>query len=221
VKILAFDTSSSACSVGLLNEGDVNVLHQCAPKKHAQLILPMIHKLLNFYSLTLNQLDAIAYGCGPGSFTGSRIASSVAQALGFAWNLPIIQVSSLATMAQAAYIEHQCSNFLIALDARMGQIYWATYQVNQQKTVDLIGQEWVGRPENIQKEWLPASSNWNALGDGWEKYGDELIARLGFRPQTVRSSQQPTAKALLELAGVKFERDECLTPSQAVPCYLS
>jgi tRNA threonylcarbamoyladenosine biosynthesis protein TsaB len=220
VKILAFDTSSSVCSVGLLNEDKIHSLDQLAPMQHAQLILPMILEQLNFFSLTFNQLDAIAYGCGPGSFTGIRIANSVAQALGFAWNLPIIQISSLAVMAQAAFLEKQCPNLLVSLDARMGQIYWAAYRANHYNIVDLIGDESVNCPENVQDVPLSLNSNWHAIGDGWEKYGAQLMTQLKIRPQTIDALQKPTATALLELARVKFEQQEWINPSQAAPRYL-
>src|SRR5690349_9145853 len=128
--ILAFDTSTSACTVALQNGDFVSVRHQLAPKQQAQLILPMINELLSSTSLTANELDAIAYGCGPGSFTGIRIASSVAQGIGFAINKPIIPVSSLAALAQTAFLEQQWTRLLVAVDARMGKIYWANYVIN-------------------------------------------------------------------------------------------
>ena len=124
MKILAIETSSHACSVALLNEDKVKISHIISPMQQAKLILPMIDELLKSSALTLNDLDAIAYGCGPGGFTGVRIAASVAQGLGFAVKLPIIPISSLAVMAEAAFLERQWRKLLVAVDARADQIYW-------------------------------------------------------------------------------------------------
>ena len=105
MKILAIDTSSNACGVALLCNNEVKALHELAPMQQTQKILPMIDALLGEAKVSLNQLDALAFGCGPGSFTGVRIAVSVMQGLGYAMNLPLIPVSSLAALAQAAYVE--------------------------------------------------------------------------------------------------------------------
>lgn len=220
MRILAFDTSSAACSIGLLNGEEANVQHRIEPRKQAQQILPMIRDLLNLHSLSFNQLDAVAYGCGPGSFTGIRIASSVAQAIGFASDLPIIRLSSLAVLAQAAYMEHGWTNLLTSIDARMGQIYWASYQTNQQGLVELVGHEDVYHPENIENNTGVLTSDWSGVGDGWDKYEEKLIKHLGFRPKAINSAQLPNAGALLRLARIKFEHKEWLNPTQALPIYL-
>src|SRR5690348_12267838 len=133
MKLLALDTSSIACSVALLLDGDVHYLHKIAPMQQAKLILSMIEELLKTHSLKVNHLDAIAYGCGPGSFTGLRIACSVAQAFGLAADKPLIPISSLAALAQATYIEHQEKKVLAAIDARMDQIYWAAYELQNEQ----------------------------------------------------------------------------------------
>src|SRR5579871_1229278 len=106
-KILAFDTSSQVCSVALLNGETITSSYQIAPMQQAKLILPMIQKIIKAANITLDELDAIAYGCGPGSFTGMRVANSVAQGLGFAKHLPLIRISSLAILAQSALEEQK------------------------------------------------------------------------------------------------------------------
>ena len=120
MKILAFDTSSNACSVALLNGSAVHSSNKTLPMQQAKLILPMIHTLLDECSVGLEELDAIAFGCGPGSsFTGIRIATSVAQGLGFATQKRLISVSSLAALAQTAYLAHGKERVFVAVDARM------------------------------------------------------------------------------------------------------
>lgn len=176
----------------------------------------MVKELILSNYIKLNQLDAIAYGSGPGSFTGVRIATSVAQGIGFAAKLPVIPISSLAALAQSAYLENQGSTFFIAVDARMDQIYWAVYQTNQQGYVELIGKEKLCSPGEISCFEIEGYG----IGDGWEKYEKILVKRLGFQPEAVYSSQQTTANAIIQLAKIKFEREEWVAPSEAVPVYL-
>lgn len=191
--------------------------------QQAKLVLATIESLLSQANLSLPELNAIAYGAGPGSFTGMRIASSVAQGLGFVTNAPIISVSSLAAMAQAAYMEHHQTHFLVALDARMEQIYWAQYKVNDNEQVELIGQEQVYNPEKVILDLSAKSEDqtvWCGIGDGWGKYREPLVKRLGFQPANINPSQIPTAHAVLVLAKSKFDRQEWVKAEEAVPSYL-
>lgn len=209
MKILAFDTSTSACSVALLNENTVKLSHQMAPMQQAKLILPMIHDLLEKESLTLNDLDTIAYGCGPGSFTGIRIAASVAQGIGFGIKKPIIPVSSLAALAQTAFLQWQWPRCLVAIDARSELIYWALYETNASGCMELKGKEQLSKPEDIK---TPDNTIWYGAGDGWGK--------LTGKAKAVNTAALPDAQALLQLAKVKFERGDWVTPFEAIPVYL-
>ena len=229
LKILAFDTSSSACSVALQNGDKINYLNKIAPMQQARLILPMIQELLHSSALTLKQLDAIAYGCGPGSFTGMRIASSVAQGIGLATNVPIIRISSLAAIAQAAFLEQQWTKLLVALDARMQETYWAIYELGKHGRVELVEEEQacapkkVTIPESISRILRDSDGkklDWCGVGDGWEKYREALVMRLGFEPQAINASQLPTAIAILELAKGKLDQGDWITAADAVPAYL-
>jgi tRNA threonylcarbamoyladenosine biosynthesis protein TsaB len=220
MKILAFDTSSTACSLALQIDNEVKCLDQNAPMQQAKLILPLIQGLLAQSSLSLNELDAIAYGCGPGSFTGIRIANSVAQGIGFAAQKPIIQISSLAALAQTAYQEKKCSKVLAALDARMQQVYWGVYEFNQNDGImDCLGEEKlcyaseVSLPDKIDQDW-------QGVGDAWANYTDNFIARLGLRPREIHASLLPNAQAILALAKVKFEKSQWISSADALPSYL-
>lgn len=217
MKILAFDTSSSACSVALLNGDKTKILHKISPMQQAKLILSMIDEALASTSLTLDQLDAIAYGCGPGSFTGVRIAASVAQGLSFGRSLPILSISSLAAMAQAAFLERQWTRLLVAVDARTEQLYWSKYVVNAAGIAILEGEEQACLPEQIK---APEDEiNWYGIGDGWAKYEEKLVMSLKFKPETLYC-QLPTAAALLPLAKAKFDQKDWILPSNAIPVYL-
>lgn len=223
MKILAFDTSTSACSVALQNGDNIVMLHEIAPMQHAQLILPMMKTLLSNASFTFNDLDAIAYGCGPGSFTGIRLASSVAQAIGFASQKPIIPISSLAILAQTAYLEHPTINaekptMLVAVDARMSQLYWAVYAMNEADTVELMGKEQLTLPSEVK---IPENDDkMCGIGNGWEMYKETFVMPLRNKPMKTYASQFPSAKALLQLAKEKFGRGEWVAASSATPSYL-
>jgi tRNA threonylcarbamoyladenosine biosynthesis protein TsaB len=221
LNILAFDTSSPACSVALLHGDTVRVLHKITPKLHAQLILAMINELLTEANLTLANLDVIAYGCGPGSFTGIRIASCVAQGLGFASQCSLLRISSLAALAQSAYLEQDWSKLLVALDARTEQIYWATYQMNKEGLLELVGKETLCKPDEICL-LTDNQTGWCGVGDGWEKYHQSLAHRLGFEPNCINSAQLPSAEAVLRLAKVQWEQGgkQGVNARDALPTYL-
>lgn len=221
MNILAFDTSSVACSVAIQYKNETKSLHQIAPMQQGQLVLPMIKELLDSFSITLSQLDAIAFGCGPGSFTGIRIASSVAQGIGFALSLPVIPVSSMAAIAEAVYLEKQWPNLFIALDARMNQIYWAIYQVQQEK-LTILGNEVICSPQEVH---LPERidlrhTTWWGVGEGWEKYQNMLIMSLKYQPKLAKTASLPTAEAILILAKRKFEKNDWVSAANAMPIYL-
>lgn len=225
MKILAFDTSSTTCFVGLLNTDlplgkQVQTLHKTLPMQQGKLILPLIKQLLEEAALTLPELDAVAYANGPGSFTGIRIANSVAQGIGFAVKLPIIQVSSLAVMAQAAHLEKQQERCLVAVDARMAKIYWAMYQCNQNGLMELIEREEIMAPHLLKLNHAIDVTKWCGIGDGWEKYAEILSQQLMGKPNVILASLLPSAEALLMLAAVKFKNKDWVSAEDASPVYL-
>ena len=221
MNILAFDTSTIACSVALyLSEpepdGQTLSAHEICPMQHTAKVLPMIQSLLDAAKLTLDQLDAIAFGCGPGSFTGIRIASSLAQGLAFAKSLPVIPISSLAATAQAAYLQQGCDRILVAVDARMDQIYWGAYQVEDGLVQAVIPDE-LSLPDAITQ--VPIA-DWSGVGDGWRQYGEILTERLQFQPRTINGAGLPSAVAILPIAIDRFRRRDWVGPAEALPVYL-
>ncbi|MBX2808337.1 MAG: tRNA (adenosine(37)-N6)-threonylcarbamoyltransferase complex dimerization subunit type 1 TsaB [Cellvibrionaceae bacterium] len=147
--ILALDTSSDACSIALLHRGEIHSDVNSTPREHTQRALPMIHRLLALHQLTLASLDAIAYGCGPGSFTGLRIGLSIAQGLAYGADIPLLPISSLQAMACAAY-RHKAlqAGTLIApvIDARMHEVYWSAYAVDDCGELQALMDETVATP---------------------------------------------------------------------------
>ena len=124
VKLLAIDTAESACSAALLVDGAVLSRMEQAVRGHSERILPMMQSLLSEAGYSLNDLDALAFGRGPGSFTGLRIAAGVIQGSALGAGLPVVPVSTLQTLAQGAFRMHGARQVLSALDARMAEVYW-------------------------------------------------------------------------------------------------
>lgn len=212
MKCLAIETSSIACSVALAIDDEIFALHRIAPQQQSQMILPMIDELLTSKNIALNQLDALAFGCGPGSFTGVRIATSVTQGLAYALNLPVIPISSLAALAQTAYQEKGYEKLLVAVDARIQEVYWGAYEVNHKGLVMLHGNEHVSRPEEI----VMLNNSWAGIGNAWEVYKDDIIQK----PITLYSSGLPTAFGVAQLAKEKYHQQSWLNAADVHPTYL-
>ena len=132
MRILAIDTATEACSAALWNDGTLSAHFEICPREHTQRILPLVQEVLTESGTTLSELDALAFGRGPGSFTGVRIGIGIAQGLALGAELPMIGVSTLATMAQGAWRKTGATRVLAAIDARMGEVYWAEYQRDEQ-----------------------------------------------------------------------------------------
>lgn len=213
MKLLALDTSSIACSVALLIQDEIKSIHEIAPMQQAQTILPLIDSILKESNLSLNQLDALAFGCGPGSFTGVRIAASVIQGLGYATHLPLIPVSSLAALAQAAYEDLGWKRLLVGVDARIQEVYWGAYQVNPQHIVELIGKERVCAPEEVV---LPPKGDWYGVGNAWEVYKDQIH----YPVCGLDTTRLPMAKGIVTIAKLKYEQGDWVQADKALPVYL-
>lgn len=211
MKLLALDTSSNACSVALMVGEDVLLKHEVI-QQQANVILFLIEELLSLKKLKLNQLDAIAFGCGPGSFTGLRVAASVVQGLAYAASLPVIAVSSLAVLAQTVYDEIGRENIAVAVDARMQEVYWGFYQA-QENLMRLSGKEQVIPPSLVV---FPQDIKTYGVGNGWDIYQDQFP----FKPSKIDAKALPKASSMLALAKQKYLCKEWLAPAEAVPVYL-
>ncbi len=212
MKLLALDTSTTACSLGLSIEDKIALRHEIMPMQQTKHVLPLLHDLLKTENVTLRELDAIAVGCGPGSFTGVRIAISLAQGLAFAVQKPVIVISSLAAIAQQMHEEAGWNRIIVAIDARMNEVYWATYEIQPNQLVVLRGEERLDRPENIR---LP-DSTWQGAGNAWDVYPQQIAQK----PTLINPNALPTAAAILALAQDKWEKGEIVAPEDALPVYL-
>ncbi len=235
--IIAVETATEACSAALLieNEGtqSIHKRFQLAPREHTKLILPMLEEVLADANLKLTDVDAIAFGRGPGAFTGLRIATGIAQGLALSVDKPILPVSSLQSMALAAYKETSSENkktsseninqrIIVAIDARMGEIYWAEYQIIED-SVEQIGEEQLSKPEEMFKkiEPLVEDNSIIVIGSGWDKYMQAFQARNEDVNKLQHLSEKfPDAAEVAELGLVAFEKGETQSIEDAQPVYL-
>jgi tRNA threonylcarbamoyladenosine biosynthesis protein TsaB len=179
--LLALDTATEACSVALLHDGKVTSHYEVIPRLHAQKLLPMIKQLLADAGTTLAAVDAIAFGRGPGAFTGVRIAIGVVQGLAFALERPVLPVSNLAVLAQRALREHGARQVAAAIDARMDEVYGGCYRGNRRGNAP-------GRPEAVlppESAVLPvgAEGDWFGAGTGWGMASASACIRQGRTPR--------------------------------------
>ncbi|MEH6550220.1 MAG: tRNA (adenosine(37)-N6)-threonylcarbamoyltransferase complex dimerization subunit type 1 TsaB [Pseudomonadales bacterium] len=217
-RLLALDTSAEACSVALL-DGD-NVLEEFAltPRGHTEHILPMVEKVLAASAYALSSMDAIAFGRGPGSFTGLRIAAGVVQGLAFGADLSVVPVSSLAAIAQGFWRTHPENDSLacVAVDARMNEVYFGCYQ-RAGAVVRLVAEERICAPEAVT---LPSyDGTYMGLGSGWEYFPqmDALITQSIVEPYL---SCPIHAQDIATLAAVAWAQGEAVDPVLAQPVYL-
>ena len=218
-RLLAIETSSQACSVALAIDGSVIEQYEVMPKRHAQSLLPMIHTVLAEAACELSSLDAIAFARGPGSFTGIRIATSVAQGLAFGVDLPLVSVSTLAALAQTVYRQYQNEQIIAVLDARMKEIYWGCYQANS-GCVELVEKEHMTCPEMLQPQIaFESRKRWVGVGDGWGE-GIALPDLLRQKIKHVYNPCYPHAQDVLRLAQRDFSYGLLLSPELAQPTYM-
>jgi tRNA threonylcarbamoyladenosine biosynthesis protein TsaB len=217
VNILAIDTSTEACSAALWLDGQRLERHRLAPGAHSRLILPMIEDLLAECGLALRDMHALAFGRGPGSFTGLRIAAGVVQGLAYGADLPVVPVSTLEAVAQAAFEQRGQTHTLAALDARMGEVYWGGYELGVDGRLKMVIAECVTPASRAP---LPVSGTWFGAGPGWAAYGAELAERLDKRLGATDPDALPRALHLLPLAAAALARGETVQAQDAVPVYL-
>ncbi|WP_411726444.1 tRNA (adenosine(37)-N6)-threonylcarbamoyltransferase complex dimerization subunit type 1 TsaB [Methyloglobulus sp.] len=216
MKLLAVETATEACSAALMIDGKITEQFSLAAKEHTKLILPMIDSLMSEASLTPVDLDGLAFGCGPGSFTGVRIATGIIQGIAFALDLPVVPVSNLAALAQD-FFDHNDENLaFVAMDARMDEIYWGVYQRNADGYAELVGKEAVIPASEIE---FPDVSG-VGIGSGWKVYHQELLSRLSHRVIRYESDNLPRARAVARLGVEGFKQGLAVAVEQAMPVYL-
>ncbi|MDE2090893.1 MAG: tRNA (adenosine(37)-N6)-threonylcarbamoyltransferase complex dimerization subunit type 1 TsaB [Gammaproteobacteria bacterium] len=217
MKLLALDTATENCSAALWLDGQVTERVQAAPKVHAEQILPMVQALLSVAGLSLSQLDALAFGRGPGGFTGVRVAAAVIQGLAFGAGLPVVPVSDLMALAARAQHAHGVDQVLACLDARMGEVYWCAYTASAGADLTPCLEERLGIPDTVSP---PVAKSWFGAGSGFAAYGTLLQARLGTGLQGYDDALLPAARDVAMLAVRALARGEMVAAEEALPVYL-
>lgn len=212
MNILALDTSTELCSVALWLDGQVLSRAELAGQRHSEMVLPMAQGLLAEAGLGLKELDGIAFGEGPGSFTGLRIGCGVAQGLAFGADLPVAGVCTLLALAEAA----AAPRVIACLDARMGEVYHAVYEKR--------GEAWqtLSEPGLSAAQDAPAVSGtgWAGCGNGFAAYGEALRARYGEQLDVVRPELLPHAAQIASLGAAMFRRGLGRDAAEAAPLYI-
>ena len=210
--ILAIETATPACSVALMCKGEIIERFEIGNNIHSMQLLSMVDEVLNQSSTSLNQLDAIAAGQGPGSFTGLRIGVGVAQGLAYASGLPMIAVCSLEALAYQFDVER----VLAGLDARMSEIYWASFYCTNgelSKASDIA----VSAPEQVS---VPDKDKWLAVGTAWSEYEAKLSEELKKQLVIEKPISYPRASAMLKLAEQKLKEGVLTDAQDFKPVYI-
>ena len=215
MKLLALDTAGPRCSVALLLEGKLAELDMPGDRIQAESVLPLVERLLADAGIALAGLDAIAFGRGPGAFTGLRVATSVAQGLAYGAGLPVLPISDLAALAAAAMRLHQAERVMACLDARMHEVYWAAYERSPEGLVPLT-EESLSPPADVR---APSPGPWFGAGPGWGAYGDVLKAQISPLAG-LDAALLPGAGDIARLAEIAFREGKSVAPEHALPVYL-
>ncbi|ABZ76392.1 peptidase M22 glycoprotease [Shewanella halifaxensis HAW-EB4] len=215
LSILALDTCTESCSAAVSHQGATYSEQADAPREHSQRLLPMVKSVLSEANLALQDVDVIAYGRGPGSFTGIRICTSITQGLALGQELPVIGISTLAAMAQSAIEEGACQ-VLAAIDARMGEVYWGQY-IAVDGLATLVNEEVVSAPEAIVLS-LDLTLPVVACGTGFDAYPQ--ILEQAPNMSICEKAKFPEAKYMLALARDGVSKGHSTTVDELTPVYL-
>ena len=212
MKILALDSSTEFLSLALWHDGAVTVRELLAGQRHAEHLLPLLDELLDETGCTLPMLDGIAFGAGPGSFTGLRIGCGIAQGLAFGAGLAVLGVGTLEALAEQA----GAARVIACLDARMNEVYHAAYERHQQ------GWRTVHAPGLYPPSQVPVveGEGWCAIGSGWDNFGMALEAVYGRQVKEKIPGAFPLARHMAALAAPRFARGEGRPPHEAAPLYV-
>lgn len=213
MNILAIETATEACSVALHSGADILYRDTAEPRAHAAVLTAFINELMAEAGLSPSSLDAVAFGRGPGAFTGVRIATAAAQAIAVGVDIPALPVSTLALVAQQALRLQRSQRVAVAMDARMGEIYWGCYQ-SDGELMQPFGDEQLLAPNAVA---LPDTGVWVPAGSGWRAYAEALESVLAAQHCDVTL---PHAQDILTLAVPMLQRGEGVAPERALPVYL-
>ena len=212
MNILALETSTEYCSVALWQDGAVVERCDLAVQKHSEMLIAMLDALLKDAGVRIQDMDGVAFGKGPGSFTGVRIACGAAQGLAFGANLPVVGICTLEALAEASGKK----KVIAALDARMGEIYHAAYEKHDGAWME-VSEPRLCRPEDAP---LVSGDDWFCAGSGFAMYGAALSGRYAGQLQGMDGTAVPQAAAIAALGAAQFARGRGVDAAEALPLYL-
>jgi tRNA threonylcarbamoyladenosine biosynthesis protein TsaB len=215
MKLLALDSATEACSAALLRDDVISERFEVIGRGHAERLLPMADALLREAGITIGEVDAIAFGRGPGGFTGLRIAAGIAQGLAAGARLPVLPVSNLAAIAAASARISGAKRILACLDARMGEVYWACYE-SRDGMLCRVTDERLSHPEGVAP---PAPGPWRGAGPGFGAY-PALALRLGDLLAGVDATLLPHAADIARLGAIDCAAGRTVAATRALPVYL-
>ncbi|NVE00320.1 tRNA (adenosine(37)-N6)-threonylcarbamoyltransferase complex dimerization subunit type 1 TsaB [Massilia sp. BJB1822] len=213
--ILAIETSSEMASCALLRGDQIYSRESSGVRTHSQSVLPMIQELLAEAGIALADVDAIAYGAGPGSFTGVRTACGIAQGLGFGAAKPLLPIVTLDAMALACRQQHGADTVLAVLDARMNEVYWAQYRFDGEAPLAVLPPV-LSVPEGVQPAAVDGALI--ACGNGFAAYA-EALSGLACAAGA-HAALMPHAVQIAQLGRIAFAAGQGVTAAAAQPLYL-
>jgi len=205
MRFAAIETSTEWCSVALWRDGEIAAIERRAANRHSELVLPMLERLAGKAGITLAQLDAVAFGAGPGSFTGLRVACGLAQGLAFGRALPVIGISTLEAIAEAS----GAPRVVACIDARMNEVYYAALERRGGRWVETVPVQCVA-PQAAPR---PPGQDWVGCGNGFAVYGDMGLKRI-------LAEIHPGAVAVAQLAAPRLAAGEGVDAAAAAPIYV-
>lgn len=217
MKLLALDAATEACSAALYHDGEIQERFELAPRRHAELLLPMAKELLAEANWQLKDLDALAFGRGPGAFTGVRIAVGLVQGLAYGAGLPVAPVSDLVAQALRCAREGGARKVLCLQDARMEEVYWAAFDCRDSTIPQALGPERVDKPDALPAENFDTA--WHGAGNGWAAY-QTALAPLTSRLAAVGDVTHPHAADIARLAARMVENGETVDAAHTMPSYV-
>lgn len=219
IKSLSIDTSFEHCSLAVQIGDEINELCELTPKTHTQLILPMLQKILDNAKIKLTDLDFIAFGAGPGSFTSVRLATSLVQGLAFGAGLPVVAVSTLHALAKEIHDEYGAEYVFTGMDARMDEIYWGVYKFDDHGVSISVVDDMLAKPEAVVIPKLDVSINSFGAGSAWNVYQDDLAKRFSGKIE-IKNNLFPRAKYIAKLAILAYSNNNFGDWHNALPVYL-
>lgn len=217
MKILGLETSSAACSIALMNDNIIIEKNGILPLQHGSVALDWISEILSEADMQIGDLDAVAYSCGPGSFTGIRISAALGQGIALSHNIPLIAVPSLQTIAEGIYRDHDNCKVMVLIDARMGQVYCGYYVLGVDGLMEAYKNDSLCTFDDIDFEFM-FQNEWVLVTD--------LVTDVAFVNEklhlfkNIHTSYYPKAYDVLQIAAKKIVNHEIKPLEEALPVYL-